>query len=138
LEFAILAQATQASRIEYGFSLTAWVFLPDHWHAIFYPRYPLTISRVMESIKDRATKRINRRREDAGKLWQPRFFDRAVRTVREYGEKVEYIHLNPVKAGLVARPEDWAWSSVHDYTGSVDHSPLDPEWSVGGPAATTR
>ena len=43
-----------------------------------------------------------------GELWQPRFFDRALRTVKEYNEKVEYIHLNPVRAGLVSRPEDWS------------------------------
>jgi hypothetical protein len=42
---------------------------------------------------------INRRRGTSGELWQPRFFDRALRTVQEYSEKVEYIHLNPVKAG---------------------------------------
>ncbi len=35
-------------------------------------------------------------------MWQGRFFDRAVRTVKEYHEKVEYIHLNPVKPGGVA------------------------------------
>jgi hypothetical protein len=34
-------------------------------------------------------------------------------------EKVEYIHLNPVRAGLVKRAEDWPWSSVRDYSGSV-------------------
>ena len=42
-------------------------------------------------------------------------FDRALRTVKEYNEKVEYIHLNPVKAGLVSRPEDWRWSSYNEY-----------------------
>jgi hypothetical protein len=36
-------------------------------------------------------------------LWQPRSFDRALRSVKEYYEKVEYIHLNPVRAGLVKR-----------------------------------
>jgi hypothetical protein len=46
--------------------------------------------------------------------------------VREYNEKVHYIHLNPVKAGLVSRPGDWAWSSVDDYTGSVNHAPVTP------------
>jgi REP element-mobilizing transposase RayT len=118
-EFACLAQVIRERRLEHGFLLSAWVFLPDHWHAIFYPADPLTISRVMESIKDAATKRINRSRGETGTLMQPRFFDRALRTVREYNEKVEYIHLNPVRAGLVSRPEDWRWSSVHDYTGSV-------------------
>ncbi len=50
---------------------------------------------------------------------QGRFFDRALRTVKEYNETVEYIHLNPVTAGLVERAQDWRWSSVHDYAGSV-------------------
>jgi hypothetical protein len=50
-------------------------------------------------------------------LWQPRFFDRALRTVKEYNEKVECIHLNPVKAGLISRPEDWRWSSYNEYAG---------------------
>ena len=66
-----------------------------------------------------STPRINAARRESGLLWPPRFFDRAVRTVKEYDEKVEYIHLNPVRAGLVDRAEDWPWSSVRDYTGSV-------------------
>jgi REP element-mobilizing transposase RayT len=61
-----------------------------------------------------------------GEHWQPRFFDRALRTVKEYNEKVEYIHLNPVRAGLVSRPEDWsrpAGSSYNEYAGmSADES----------------
>ena len=50
-------------------------------------------------------------------LLQPRFFDRALRTVKEYNEKVQYIHLNPVKAGLASRPEEWRWSSYNEYAG---------------------
>ena len=125
-EFATLAQVIAERRAEHRFLLTAWVFLPDHWHAIFYPRHPLTISRVMEAIKDGATKRINRSRRETGTLWQPRFFDRALRTVEEYNAKVEYIHWNPVKAGLVSRPEEWPWSSVHDYTGSAQRPVATP------------
>jgi hypothetical protein len=62
---------------------------------------------------------------------QERFFDpaplpmnifvagrrRALRMVKEYNEKVEYIHLNPVKAGLVPRSEEWRRSSVNEYSG---------------------
>jgi hypothetical protein len=40
-----------------------------------------------------------------------------LRTVEEYNEKVEYMHLNPVKAGLVERPQDWRWSSFNEYAG---------------------
>ena len=39
---------------------------------------------------------------------------------------MEYIHLNPVKAGLASRPEDWSWSSVHDHTGSVQNRVATP------------
>ena len=49
-------------------------------------------------------------------LWRPRFFDRALRTVKEYNEKVEYIHLNPVRAGLVSRPEDWSRPAGSSYS----------------------
>ena len=118
-----LARSIRARRQKHGFLFTAWVFLPDHWHAIFFPPHPLTISGVMESIKVSTTGRINRSRKEHGLLWQPRFFDRALRTVKEYHEKVEYIHMNPVRAGRVPRAEDWTWSSVHDYVGSVKAPP---------------
>lgn len=121
-EFEKLARTVAARREEHGFLLTAWVFLPDHWHAIIYNRDPLTISRVMEAIKVSSTLRINGSQKRTGRLWQPRFFDRALRTVREYNEKVEYIHLNPVKAGLVRRPEDWPWSSAREYSGSLQET----------------
>ena len=38
--------------------------------------------------------------------------------VKDYWEKVEYIHLNPVRRGLVAKPEDWTWSSAAEYSGA--------------------
>ncbi|MGD0456359.1 MAG: transposase [Terriglobia bacterium] len=118
-EFECLARVVRERREKHHFLLTAWVFLPDHWHAILFPRFPLSISRVMKSIKVGSTLRINAGRKESGLLRQPRFFDRALRSVKEYYEKVEYIHLNPVRAGLVERAEDWPWSSVHDYTGSL-------------------
>jgi putative transposase len=118
-EFQLLARVLRERREQHGFRLTAWVFLPDHWHAIFFPRFPLTISRLMEAIKVGSTLRLNEVRKESGLLWQPRFFDRALRTVKEYGEKVGYIHQNPVQAGLVRRAEDWPWSSVREYAGTV-------------------
>ena len=72
----------------------------------------------MKSVKQSSMSAVNQRRDTDGELWQPRFFDRALRTVQEYNEKVEYIHLNPVRAGLVSRPEDWsrpAGSSYNEY-----------------------
>jgi putative transposase len=118
-DFRLLAMALNRTRRQHPFYLTAWVFLPDHWHAICAPVFPLTISQLVKSVKISSTILINRRRRERGELWQARFFDRALRTVKEYNDKVEYIHLNPVKAGLVRRPEDWPWSSVREYSGSI-------------------
>ena len=61
---------------------------------------------------------VNQGRGASGELWPPRFFDRALRTVKEYDEKVEYLHLSPVTAGWVSRPEDWRWSSYNEYAGT--------------------
>ena len=72
----------------------------------------------MKSMKQSSTSAVNQSRGADGELWQPRFFDRALRTVQEYNEKVEYIHLNPVRAGLLNRPEDWRWSSYNEYAGT--------------------
>lgn len=128
-EFECFAEVFADRRKELGFHLTAWVFLPNHWHAILYPAHPLTISRVVESIKVGSTLRINRMRSERGPLWQGRYFDRVMRTVKEYRETVEYIHWNPVKAGLVSRAEDWEWSSARDYreprTGASGRMPVD-------------
>jgi putative transposase len=121
-DFALLAGSIQSRRTQHRFLLTAWVFLPDPaaaGHAIIMPPYPSTISRVMESIKVSSTRHINKLRADRGVLWQGRFFDRALRTVKEYHEKVEYIHLNPVKRGLVTKQEEWKWSSIHDHMGTL-------------------
>ena len=116
-DFERLALAIRRARAVHPFFMTAWVFLPDHWHAICAPQYPLTISEVMKSIKNSSTTLINGGRSASGELWQGRFFDRALRTVKEYNEKVEYIHLNPVRARLVGRAQDWRWSSVNEYSG---------------------
>ena len=124
--FTCLTRVIGERRRKHGFLLTAWVFLPDHWHAILFPRHPLSISTAMESIKVGSTLRLNAGSNETGSIWQPRFFDRALRTVSEYNRKVEYIHLNPVKAGLASRPQDWSWSSVHDYTGTINQAPVTP------------
>jgi hypothetical protein len=75
--------------------------------AILFSRFPLSISRVVESIKASSTLRIHAGRKESGVLWQLRFFDRAPESVKEYYEKVEYIRFNPMRTGLVKRGEDW-------------------------------
>ena len=118
-DFVRLANSLTRMRRKSGFHLTAWVFLPDHWHAIIHPPFPLTISTVFKAVKTSSMIGINVHRRERGELWQERFFDRALRTVREYHEKVEYIHFNPVRRGYVQRPEDGKWSSMREFAGTT-------------------
>lgn len=118
-DFVLLARSLNRARALHLVYLTAWVFLPDHWHVICAPTHPVTISLVIKSVKQSSMSAINRRRGAEGELWQARFFDRALRTVKEYNEKVEYIHMNPVRASLVGRPQDWRWSSFSEYAGTT-------------------
>ena len=63
-------------------------------------------------------------------FWQKRYYDRNVRSVREFGIKLRYLHRNPVKRGLVRDPGDWKWSSFRHYAfremGVVE---IESEWT---------
>ncbi len=72
-EYSVLAKVLRERREVHRFLLTAWVFLPDHWHAIIFPRFPLAISRVMESLKVSATRLINAGRGERGVLCEADF-----------------------------------------------------------------
>jgi putative transposase len=53
-------------------------------------------------------------------FWQARYYDFNVPSERKRIEKLRYMHRNPVKRGLVAAPEDWAWSSFRPWTTGVE------------------
>jgi REP-associated tyrosine transposase len=116
-DFRLLAQVFQARRARHGFLLTAWVFLPDHWHAIVGVRHPQTVSLILESIKVSSTRQMNTRRKESGRLWQARFFDRAPRTPKEYHQTIEYIHWNPCRGGWRGVLANGPRSSCGDYAG---------------------
>ena len=103
------------------FALTVWIFLPDHWHAIIYPPYPVSISSSKRSAdpscKVRGCGAVDRKAAALGKQGCATCFDHALRAVKDYWETVEYIHLNPVRRGLVKRPEQWKCSSFPEYAG---------------------
>jgi REP element-mobilizing transposase RayT len=61
-DFACLVRCLDVVRSRQRFFLTAWVFLPDHWHAILFPPYPLTISEAMKSLKLSSTNALGRLR----------------------------------------------------------------------------
>ena len=83
----------------------------------FGPRDPVTISRLVQDVKSVSARRLNRQRQSHGPLWQHQFWDRFVRHAQEFGQRLDYMHFNPVTRGLVDNPEDWPWSSIHSFGG---------------------
>ena len=69
------------------------------------------------------------RAEDS--FWQARYYDFNVWSERKFVEKLRYIHRNPVKRGLVERPEDWVWSSFGHYAnGEVGMVEIESQWTA--------
>lgn len=114
-DFEILARAMDRVRSRRLFFATGYVLMPDHWHALIGVPNGQLLPHIMNAIKVAATFDINRLHGARGPLWQPRYFDRVMRTVREYHETLEYMHLNPMRKGFVVSPAEWLWSSIHSY-----------------------
>jgi putative transposase len=113
----LAAQRTSGALLLYGY-----VVMPDHLHLLLRPNS----SGLMETLRD--FKRISALRialagKRTGPLWQARYFDHILRRARNFSEKLDYIHRNPVEAGLVAAPADWHWSSVLAYVDMRDTLP---------------
>jgi putative transposase len=69
----------------------------------------------LHDVKKITALRLHALRGTHGPFWQHQFWDRFVRHQREFAERLEYMHLNPVRRGLVAKPEDWRWSSYSNF-----------------------
>jgi putative transposase len=87
--------------------LIAVVVMPDHVHLIFRPFKKYTLIRVMKGIKGVSARLINEDRNMRGTVWQDESYDRIIRNEEELQQKIRYMSLNPVKAELVEKPEDY-------------------------------
>ena len=92
--------------------VVAYVVMQDHLHALLVPRDGTSISQVMQSIKGYTARLVNEQLERRGPLWQRSFYDRMIRDERQLLKTVEYVHMNPVMAGLVENPEKYPFSSA--------------------------
>ena len=129
-----LKEAIDAARAEYDFALWAFVFMPEHVHLLLWPRQPAyDIAAIRQAIKEpvgrQAMNYVARNAPD----WLPRLtrtrgkkterlfwqcgggFDRNIWTTQTWLAAIEYIHLNPVRRGLVRKATDWKWSSAAWY-----------------------
>jgi REP element-mobilizing transposase RayT len=106
-----------ASALQYGetprqlYELHAWAIMPNHVHVIFEPHTEMPP--IMQWLKGRTARTANRILGRTGlPFWQDESWDHWIRSRDEFDYLVDYVERNPVKAGLVAAPEDWPWSSA--------------------------
>lgn len=97
-------------------TLVAYCLMPNHFHLILQPQDD-DLSHHMQLFGISYTKAINKRYDRVGALFQGQFRAKRIDRNEYLLHLSRYIHLNPVRAGLVKRPEDWAFSSYREYLG---------------------
>ena len=85
----------------------AWVVMPDHVHWMFQLDTAHSLSRVMQRMKGRSARSINQVRGHRGGLWQPGYFEHALRRDEDLVATARYIVANPLRAGLVRRLSEY-------------------------------
>lgn len=140
-----LADAINEARSAHDFALWAFVFMPEHVHLIVYPRWPShSIEDIRQRIKEPVGRKAIRYLQEHASAWLPRItrqrgkrierlfwqsgggFDRNIMQPKTLLAMIDYIHLNPVRRGLVTRARDWRWTSARWFEGASD-LPLIPD-----------
>lgn len=115
----------ERTRELYAFDVLGYVIMPDHVHLLLTEPHEKPLSVAIQILKQRFSKT-----RDEDHVWEPRYYDFNTRTEKKRIEKLRYIHRNPVRRELVAKPEDWRWSSYRDYA-SLARGPVTvtlPTW----------
>jgi len=111
-----LLKILDEARARYQFHIVGYVVMPEHFHTLISEPRTGTPSTIMQVLKQRVSRTC---RGMSGvvprSFWQQRFYDFNVWSRKKKNEKLEYMHMNPVKRGLVADPKLWAWSSYRFY-----------------------
>lgn len=104
----------------HGVAIWAWCLMPNHVHLIAVPESEDGLRRAIGEVHRRYTRTVNLRMDWRGHLWQGRFASFPLDGLHLLNA-ARYVELNPVRAGMVAAPEDWRWSSARAHlTGEDD------------------
>lgn len=122
----LFEDALERIRCRYAFAVAGYVVMPEHVHLLISKPQKGTVAGVIQAIKLSVT-----RRRDERPFWQERYYDFNVLSEKKHIEKLRYIHRNPVKRGLVFKPEEWQWSSFRHYsTGFIGTVEIESEWTA--------
>jgi putative transposase len=122
----LFEDALERVRRRYFFVVAGYVVMPEHVHLLLNEPQRGLLSRTVQALKLSVSVRSRER-----PFWLPHFYDFNVSTHEKFVEKLRYIHRNPVARGLVAKPEDWQWSSYRHYqTGTRGTVEIESEWTA--------
>src|SRR5260370_19760894 len=116
----LLAEAVS----RFAWSLTGWVLMSNHFHLVLETPEHLTLSEGMQWLNGTYADWFNRKYKRVGHLFQGRFKSFLIEKEADLLEVLRYVVLNPVRAGMVERPEAYRWSSYRA-TAGVEAA---PEW----------
>ena len=113
-------------RRRYHFAVAGYVVMPEHVHLLVNEPQRALLSKAIQALKLSVSVRSRER-----PFWQAHYYDFNISSHIKFVEKLRYIHRNPVVRGLVAKPEDWKWSSYrHDQTGVCGTVEIESEWTA--------
>ena len=92
--------------------LHEFVVVPDHLHFLLTPNSTTSLEKAVQLIKGGSSHQIHKVRIQKMEIWQEGFYDWTIRDANDWQTKAEYIRMNPVRAKLVERPQDWPFSSA--------------------------
>jgi putative transposase len=94
------------------YSLHEFVVMPNHLHVLLTPSSTTSLEKAVQLIKGGSSHEIHKQCDRNMEIWQEGFHDWTIRDTNDWQSKAEYIRMNPVRAKLVERAEDWPYSSA--------------------------
>ena len=99
----------------YGVDVNAYVFMGNHIHLMLTPAGERSIQQMMQWTERKYSAYFNRRYRRVGTLWEGRYKSSVIEDESYFLTCHRYLDLNPVRAGMVAHPSEYAWSSFRHY-----------------------
>jgi putative transposase len=131
----LLLNVIRENRAKGRFQVHEFVFMRDHVHLLLTPSPSVSLEKTVQFIKGGFSFRAKKENLFNGEIWQKGYHENAIRDAAEYAQHIEYIWMNPVKAGLVERPEEYLYSSARLKT-EVDAAPLQFQQRPAAKAST--
>ncbi len=125
----IFEQSLERTRRRYAFCVKGYVVMPEHVHLLVSEPENGNLATALQALKQSVSRTLALRGPQP--FWEARYYDFNVWAAKKETEKLKYLHRNPVTRGLVAKPEDWQWSSYRHYATGVEGAvEIESEWTV--------